>query len=102
MHVQGIALAVASFLARELQVVILFVLHVQIRRAERHRAIHVNRQARNPLLVLQLPQVVHERLRPPDGERRNHDRPAALCHTIHDLRQQFRGIAFGMLPITVC
>ena len=101
MHIQRIAFSIASFFPRELEVVVFSVLQVQIRRAERHRAVHVDRHARDALLILQLPEVTHEHLGPPDCERWNHDGPAALHHAIHDLRKQLRRIAIRMFAVTI-
>src|SRR5713101_7805643 len=101
MNIQRIPFTVATFFPHVLQVVIFLVLQIQVRRAQRHWAVHINGYARYPLLVFQLTQVVHKRLRPSDGERRNHNRSAALHYTIHDLRQHFRGVAVRMFAIAI-
>ena len=87
-HVQRIALAVAAFLARVVEVVVLFVFQIQIRGAQSHGAVDEHREAGNSLLVFELAQVVHEGLRAPDGKRRNHDGSAALRDAVDDVSQQ--------------
>src|SRR5438876_5422596 len=77
-HVQRITIA-TRFQLRKIQIVIFLVLYIEIRRAQRHRTVDVNRYARNLLCILKLPQVIHERLRASNCERGNTMEPPRLA-----------------------
>src|SRR5215831_11020509 len=57
----------------EVQVVVVGIFHVQVGGAQRHRTVDVDGQVRNPSVIFELPQVVHECLSATDGESGNYD-----------------------------
>ncbi len=98
--IQRVAIALLLELC-EIQIVVLVMARVNVRHANGHRTVHIHGQLRNPLRIVQLAQVIHQRLRASHGEGGNHHHAAALGHAIDHVRQLIRHGAGAVLAIAV-
>ena len=68
----------------------------------RHGTVEIDRDLRQSALLPQLTEMVEERLRAPDREGRNDDRPAAPDRSSDNVFEYTFRIGLSMMPIAVC
>src|SRR5688500_5796862 len=92
-----------SFVESELHllVVVLFVAEVQVGGTGSHWAVEEDRNARDAVLVLELPDEIEQLLRAADGKAGNDDGSAVLIGVVHDLSKLGGRILVGMKAVAI-